>query len=122
MSSLKLLSILQVALLIFLAAGNASGQQKEKNVAEVMERVITDLYKNTSQTDLMKLDVQKVTGLFSKEERRILSTTHWTFDVNVPVVVSVMVSKEKGSLPFWMAETGFRKFTPRPPFAGSARF
>jgi len=109
MNSLKLFAVLQVALLIFLTAGNVSGQQKGKNVSDVMERVITDLYKTTSQTDLMKLDVPKVTGLFSKEELRILSTAHWTFDVNVPVIVSAMVSKEKGSLPFWMAETGFRK-------------
>jgi len=111
MKSSRLIVPIWIASIIFLTAGNASGEQTEKNVKEVMERVVTDLYKSTSQTDLMKLDVQKVTALFSKEELRILATKHWTFDVNVPVVVSVMVSKEKGSLPFWLTESGFKKTT-----------
>ena len=111
MKSSKLFVPIWIASIIFLTAGNASGERTEKNVKEVMERVVTDLYKSTSQADLMKLDVQKVTALFSKEELRILATTHWTFDVNVPVVVSVMVSKEKGSLPFWLTESGFKKTT-----------
>ena len=105
----KLFAPLWIASMIFLAAGNASGERTAKNVKEVMERVVTDLYKRTSQADLMKLDARKVIALFSKEELRILATTHWTFDVNVPVVVSAMVSNEKGSLPFWLTETGFNK-------------
>ena len=105
----KLFAPLWIASMIFLAAGNASGERTAKNVKEVMERVVTDLYKRTSQADLMKLDARKVIALFSKEELRILATTHWTFDVNVPVVVSAMVSNEKGSLPFWLTETGFKK-------------
>ena len=105
----RLPATLWIALMILLTVGKAYGKQTEKNVSEVMERVITDLYKTTRQADLMKLDVQKVMALFSKEELQILSSTHWTFEVNVPVVVSAMVSNEKKSLPFWMAATGFRK-------------
>ncbi len=109
MRSIKKIVTLVIALLIFLAAGNATDLQQEKNVREVMEKVVSDLYKTTSQSDLLKLDVQKVISLFSKEELRILSSTHWTFEVNVPVVVSAMVSNEKKSLPFWIADEGFRK-------------
>jgi len=107
MNKHKILCILGILLL--LTVGIKSGAQQHKTVESVMTRAITDLYKSTSQTDLMKLDVIKVMSLFSKEELQILSTAHWMFEVNVPVVVSVMVSTEQNRLPFWLPESGFKK-------------
>ena len=102
--------ILFLHLLVMLVfAVNVSGAQKETNVKEVMDRVISDLYKSAGSTDLMKLDLPKVMSLFTKEELQILSTHHWMFDANVPVVVSVMQSSEQKTVPFWLAASGFKK-------------
>ena len=98
-------------LVVLILAGKTFGAQKDQTVAQVMNRVITELYETKGQQDLMKLDMNQVMELFSKEELRVLSTCHWVFDVNVPVTVSMMVSKEQKTLPFWIPGSGFRKTT-----------
>lgn len=100
--------IISFILLAFLAAGNLSGASSQ-SVKSVMERVISDLYKTTSQQELAKLDAGKVMTLFTKEELKVLSTCHWKFTVSVPVVVSLMVSTDQKTLPFWIEGNGFKK-------------
>lgn len=78
-------------------------------VKEVMDKVVTQLYKTTSSEDLKKLDNESVMKLFSPEDLKSLATQHWSFDVNVPVVVSVMPSAKQKVVPFWLSESGFRK-------------
>ncbi|MEI6275641.1 MAG: metallophosphoesterase family protein [Prolixibacteraceae bacterium] len=101
--------ILRILLLLLIVQGNASGTEKESTVKSVMDRVINDLYKTTNPADLLKLDLNKVMTLFTREELQILSTRHWMFDTNVPVVVSVMQSDEQKITPFWLASSGFIK-------------
>ena len=55
------------------------------------------------------MDYDKVFSLFSEDEKEVLATRHWMFDVNVPVVVSVMRSTEQKIVPFWLPEKGFVK-------------
>jgi len=109
MSKLKSFKILSALLFLLLCTSHITVAQKEKTVSQVMELVITDLYNNTSQQELMKLDLTKVMSFFSKEELKVLSTRHWHFDVNVPVIVSVMCSADQRTLPFWLSESGFKK-------------
>jgi hypothetical protein len=74
-----------------------------------MNRKISFLYRTMDQKEIMSLDYDKVFSLFSEEEKEILATKHWTFDVSVPVVVSVMRSTEQKMVPFWLSEKGFLK-------------
>jgi hypothetical protein len=78
-------------------------------VKEVMDKVVTQLYKSASAEDLKKLDNDAVIKLFSAEELKSLATSHWSFDANVPVVVSVMRSAKQKVIPFWLPESGFQK-------------
>ena len=105
----KFLLIIRTLLLVSLVIGNLKGSPQEKSVKSVMDRVITDLYKTYGQSDLVNLDINKVMSLFSKDDLQVLSTRHWMFEVNVPVVVSVICSNGKNSLPFWLPESGFKK-------------
>ena len=82
---------------------------KVMTVQEVMDKVVTQLYKTTSAEDLKKLDNETVMKLFSPEDLKSLATQHWSFDVNVPVVVSVMRSAKQKVVPFWLSESGFQK-------------
>lgn len=98
-----------LVILLLLSIGNVYASKQEKSVQQVMDRVITDLYKTKNASELMGLDYQKVMSLFSKEELKVLSNRHWMFEVNVPVNVSVMVSSKQKIVPFWLNENGFTK-------------
>jgi acid phosphatase type 7 len=109
MFKINYLSLIRLLLVMLVFAGNISGAQKETTVKGVMDRVISDLYKNQGSTDLMKLDLSKVMSLFTNDELQILSTRHWMFDVNHPVIVSVMRTQQQKTTPFWLASAGFKK-------------
>ena len=58
---------------------------------------------------LGKLDEAEVLRLLTPEERALFATTYWCFDVNVPVLVSVMRDVEQKTPPYWLSEAGFAK-------------
>jgi hypothetical protein len=78
-------------------------------VKEVMDSKITELYATKTEDELLSLTNEQVISLFSEEELEILATQHWTFDVNVPVVVSVYRSVKQEMMPFWLEPKGFTK-------------
>ena len=82
---------------------------REASVKEVMDKTITNLYKTMDANELNSLNNEKVMSLFSEDEKEVLSSRHWMFTVNVPVVVSVMRSNEQKIIPFWLPQRGFVK-------------
>jgi hypothetical protein len=58
---------------------------------------------------LESLTDDQIMTLFNDQEKEVLATRHWMFDVNVPVVVSVMRSTKQSSAPFWLGPAGFVK-------------
>jgi hypothetical protein len=99
----RLIGVLVVVLFISCAP------RKVISVKEVMDNTIAKLYKTMDYKQLSKLTNEQVMTIFSPDEKEALATQHWSFDVNVPVVVSVMVSEKQNVLPFWLTEKGFRK-------------
>jgi acid phosphatase type 7 len=78
-------------------------------VKDVMDSKISYLYKTMDPKALMSLDYDRVFSMFSEDEKEILATRHWTFDANVPVIVSVIRSTEQKIVPFWLPAKGFIK-------------
>jgi len=109
LNKLSKLNIIFSLMFILIMVGDISGAPIEKSVKYVMDRVILELYNTKSQKDLMKLELDEVMSLFSKEELEVLSTEHWSFTVNVPVVVSVMCNKNQKTVPFWLIGNNFKK-------------
>lgn len=95
--------------LIVLFACNETKRRDETTVKEIMDNVVTRLYKTKSQSELASLTYDQAMHLFTPKEMHILGTRHWMFDVNVPAVVSVMRSTEQKVVPFWLKENGFQK-------------
>lgn len=93
----------------FLIAGLIACDHDEKSVKEIMDKAIDHLYRTLEARELTALNDEQVMALFSDKEKQVLSTRHWCFDVNVPVIVSVMRSVEQKKLPFWLARNGFIK-------------
>ena len=108
--STNLSSLLFVYTFLFFLTGSLVGcSQKDKTVKDVMDNTIANLYKTLSAKELSALDNEKVMALFSDDEKQVLNKCHWMFDVNVPVVVSVMRSTQQAIAPFWLSERGFVK-------------
>ncbi len=78
-------------------------------VAAVMDRVVERMYQTLTLDELAALDNESVWTFITPEERAVLATKYWTFEVNVPVVVSVMRHNEQAAAPFWLVEAGFQK-------------
>lgn len=110
MKQIKFSKFLQIVMLTFFVASVFScAKKEEKRVKDVMDKVVTELYQTKSEAELSALDYNQAMALFTEKDIEILATRHWTFDINVPVVVSVMRSKKQKTVPFWLATKGFKK-------------
>ena len=106
------LSNLFFLLTLFITATFNSCADKEiptQTVKEVMDHMVTHLYKTKGEKQLASLTNDQVMALFNKQEKEVLATRYWMFDVNVPVVVSIMRSTEQKKVPFWLVRAGFEK-------------
>ena len=81
----------------------------EKTAGQVMDETITQLYATLEEEELNSLDQEQALSLFSESDLQVLATRHWVFDVNIPVVVSVMRSKNQKVNPFWLEPSGFKR-------------
>ncbi|MBW6537123.1 MAG: hypothetical protein K0B11_19095 [Mariniphaga sp.] len=97
------------AFALLMAGCSQKQTESEKLVQQVMDEVITRLYATMNEEELEAIDQQNAMSLFSEEDLKVLSTRHWVFDVNVPVVVSLMRSKSQKIMPFWIESSGFVK-------------
>lgn len=79
------------------------------SVAEAMDEIVTRMYATMSEAELAELDADAVQDFITPAERAALATKHWYFDVDVPVVVSVLRETDQATVPFWMEEAGFTK-------------
>ncbi|HPO14559.1 MAG TPA: metallophosphoesterase family protein [Candidatus Hydrogenedentes bacterium] len=94
------------AVILFLSSG---GWTAEATVDEVMNGLVNRLYATFSPDDLCALDNARLETIITPKEREVLATKHWYFDVDVPVVVSVLRNVDQKTIPFWLAESGFKK-------------
>ena len=79
------------------------------SVRDTMDAIVARLYATFDQQKLLQLDERTVEGFVTPEERHVLATKYWCFDVNVPVTVSVMRDAAQAVIPFWLPEAGFKK-------------
>lgn len=93
-----------VALVLFLSsAANC------QSVTDVMDNVVTRFYADMTQEERGALTTEAILGKLSDEEKTVLSEKYWHFDVNVPVVVSIMRHEAQEAVPFWLDPAGFVK-------------
>ncbi len=106
----RLFRIVLYSVFVLALAGCSQKQTPSaKTVEQVMDEVITRLYAAMNEEELAAIDQQSAMSLFSEADLEVLATRHWVFDVNVPVVVSVMRSKSQKIMPFWLESSGFEK-------------
>ena len=74
-------------------------------VASIVERMRVEL----PAEKLTRLTVEEAHAFLSEEERHILGTEHITFQVNVPILLSVIKDASQQGEPFWLEDRGFEK-------------
>ncbi|NLN92617.1 MAG: metallophosphoesterase [Candidatus Hydrogenedens sp.] len=80
-----------------------------ESVAETMTRLTERIREGRDEAALNALDNDTVLQALTEEERLVLATEHWTFTVNVPVVVSIVRHDEQKIVPFWLESEAFTK-------------
>ncbi|GAB3942745.1 hypothetical protein GCM10028805_07800 [Spirosoma harenae] len=86
-----------------------SQESAPASVKEVMDGAVTRLYTTLKPEQLDTISHAYVLHFLSDSEKKILATQYWTFEVDVPVTVSLMRHQDQKVLPFWLNESGFRK-------------
>ncbi len=98
------LCVLMVAALL-----SACCEAEVPAIAAVMDDLAAALCEGRSAAEVAQLDDAVILGALNPEQRRVLSTEYWQFDVNVPVLVSIMRDTDQAVAPFWLEEQGFVK-------------
>ncbi len=100
--------------LLFAVAGCSRGERGvDLTVERVMDSLVTRMYAQLDTGRLDDLDERALMELIAPHEHKALGENYWQFEVNVPVVVSVMRDTAQSVVPFWLAERGFQKTTHR---------
>ncbi len=97
------------AIIVFSGCSRQNKPKEEQTVKEVMSGLVTRLYGQYSPEELQKLTKKDIIEKLTPEEKKVLSTKHWSFDVNVPVYVYVIRDVKQKIPPFWLKESGFEK-------------
>ena len=81
----------------------------EPSLEETMDGIVTRMYAGFDEKSLSSVTHESALRLVTAEERKVLATRYWHFDVDVPVVVSLLRTVNQPVLPFWIEEAGFKK-------------
>ena len=97
------------AVLILHLMAFCSAPTQELTVKDVMDKVVSRFYSDFELSQLDTIGTDFILHYLLEEEKKVLSTGYWFFDVNVPVTVSVMRDAAQQVVPFWLEEAGFQK-------------
>lgn len=106
---LRSASFASIALATLLIALFSLAAQGQTTVADVMDNLVTRYYAEKTQEERAALTNEAILAPLGDGEKKVLSEAYWHFDVNVPVVVSIMRDEAQEIVPFWLEPAGFHK-------------
>lgn len=77
--------------------------------AEAMDAVVSRMYETLTLDELYALDDAAVHDFITPEEREAFASRYQHFEVDVPVIVSILRETGQDIVPFWLEEAGFQK-------------
>ena len=96
-------------LLLFISCQESTKVEKNLSVKDVMDNVITRLYKEVPPEKYNTIDDDYMMNFLSEQEKSVLATKYQYFKVNVPVTVSLIRDVNQATTPFWLEDSGFKK-------------
>jgi len=103
-----LLGYLIISSLLLVSCKNDLKPEQNLSVKNVMDDVITRLYKQVAPDQYNTIDDAFMLNFLSEKEKKVLATKYQYFKVNVPVIVSLMRDVKQPTIPFWLKESGFK--------------
>lgn len=100
--------LIVISVFLFISCSEKPKAEQNLTVKNVMDDVITRLYKQVSPEKYNTIDDAFMFQFLSDEEKSILATKYQYFKVNVPVRVSLMRDVKQATIPFWLKEAGFK--------------
>lgn len=101
---------ISVNLLIIIFIASCSPREKPAGtVKETMDNIVSRFYEEFDKSQLDTIGHSFILDYLSGEEKEILASKYWNFDVNVPVTVSLMRDISQETPPFWLDDAGFQK-------------
>ncbi|GAB3257661.1 hypothetical protein GCM10027347_20320 [Larkinella harenae] len=100
---------LSLGLLFSSAACQKDASTNGQTVKDVMDGAVTRLYETLQPAQLDTISQAYVLQFLTEPEKKVLATQYLTFDVDVPVTVSLMRHQDQKVLPFWLENSGFKK-------------
>lgn len=73
-----------------------------------MDDLVTRFYASFDGATLDTISDAFIQSYLSADEKEVFSTNYWMFQVNVPVIVSIMRDKAQAVEPFWIRQAGFQ--------------
>jgi predicted phosphodiesterase len=92
---------------LFLVAFAAAAA--DPSVKATVDSIADRLHDALTEDQLIALDEATLEKFVTPEDKAVLATRHWQFDVDVPAVVYVMREMSQPTTPFWLPEAGFQK-------------
>lgn len=105
---MRILFSVTIVLFLFACHRTAAPMQRQ-TVREVMDDVITRLYKVMPVSQYNTIDDAFMLKFLTEGEKQVLAKRYLYFTVNVPVTVSLMRHKSQPVAPFWLGKSGFIK-------------
>ncbi len=97
-----------ISSLLLISCKNDLKPEQNLSIKNVMDDVITRLYKQVEPDQYNTIDDAFMLNFLSENEKTVLATKYQYFKVNVPVIVSLMRDIKQPTIPFWMEESGFK--------------
>lgn len=88
---------------------SCASPKEDLSVKDVMDSVVSRFYRDFAKYQLDTISHQFILQYLSEEEKEVLATQYWIFDVNIPVTVSIMRDTAQQVIPFWIVEAGFQR-------------
>lgn len=105
---MKYLSLLSL-LVLLTAISCSTPTEYQKSVKETMDEVVSRFYTDFDKSQLDTIGDDFILRYMSDEEKNVLASAYWVFEVNVPVTVSLMRDAAQEVPPYWLMEEGFEK-------------
>lgn len=83
--------------------------QAQDAIGTTVDSLLDRMYTSMTRAEQDGLTHADILAALSSEERESFATEYWTFDVNVPVTVSILRDSRQAVVPFWIEEKGFRR-------------
>lgn len=96
-------------LLFIISCKELPKENQNLSVKNVMDEVITRLYKEVPPEKYNSIDDDYMLDFLSEQEKLVLATKYQYFKVDVPVTVSLIRDVKQQTVPFWLEDSGFKK-------------